>query len=157
VCFIGYGSEKKGIQKMAAKKAESDSSSIGRLELLSSFKGKITDLVDFGDTPLGKRYDVYFEGDLTGGKISGKMRGVDYILVRSDEVSELNVKAAITTDDDVNLSVEISGYMQNNEIRDHSLKVITGHEKYKWLTSKIIVGRGKLTSEGLEINYFVEP
>lgn len=153
---VGYGRDEKGA-KMDAKKPVSESPSIGRLEPLSSFKGKITELFDFGDTPIGKRYDVYFEGDLSGGKISGKMKGVDYILTRSDEISELNVRAAITTDDGVNISVQISGYLRNEEIRDASMKLITGHEKYKWLTSKIIVGKGKITSEGLEINYFFEP
>jgi hypothetical protein len=157
VCFAGYGADEKGTKKMTAKKAESNSFSVGRLEPLSSLKAKITELFDFGDTPIGKRTDVYFEGDLTGDKISGKIRGVDYMLVRSDEVSEIDVRAVITTNDEVNISVQISGYLHNAEIRDASVKLMTGDEKYKWLTSKIIVGRGKLTSDGLEVNYFYEP
>ncbi len=154
---IGYGSDEKGIPAMAAKKTMSGNDAVGRLELLSTFKGKITELIDFGDTPVGKRYDVFFEGVLAGEKISGTMRGVDYIIVRSDEVSELNVRAVITTDDEVNISVQISGYLHNNEIRDASMRLMTGHKKYAWLTSKIIVGKGKLGPEGLEINYFFEP
>jgi hypothetical protein len=57
--------------------------SIGQLELLSSFRGKVTERIDYGDTPIGKRLDAYFEGDLTGGVLSGKMRGIDYLLTRS--------------------------------------------------------------------------
>jgi len=131
--------------------------SIGRLELLSTFKGKITEIVDFGDTPIGKRCDVFFEGDLSGGKISGRMRGVDYILVRSDDISELNVRAAIVTHDNINISVEISGYLHEGKIKDAFVKLMTGNEKYKWVTSRIIVGSGTIGPEGLEINYFFEP
>jgi hypothetical protein len=34
---------------------------IGQLELLSSFKGKVIECIDYGDTPIGKRLDAYFE------------------------------------------------------------------------------------------------
>src|SRR4030042_53861 len=100
LCFTGYAGEEKGGMKTAAKKTVPSSPSVGRLEPLASFKGEITELFDFGDTPLGKRTDVYFEGDLTGDKISGKMRGVDYILVRSDGVSELDGRAVIINNEE---------------------------------------------------------
>ena len=41
-------------------------SPISRLELLSSLRGRVTERIDCGDTPIGKRLDAYFEGDLTG-------------------------------------------------------------------------------------------
>jgi hypothetical protein len=130
--------------------------SIGKLEHLSTFKGKITEVVDFGETPVGKRYDVLFEGSLSGERLSGRMRGVDYVLVRSDGVSELHVRASIVTEDKAAISAEISGYLQNGEIRDAMVKFMTGNEKYMWMTSKIIVGRGTFGPEGLEISYFFE-
>jgi hypothetical protein len=132
-------------------------SSIDRLELLTSFKGKVTELIYFGDTPLGRRFDAYFEGDLSGGVLSGKMRGVDYILVRSDGIAEVNVRAAIVTSDGINISVQISGFGQDGEIKDTYVKMVTGHEKYRWLSSVIIIGKGKSTSGNLEIDYFYEP
>ena len=131
--------------------------SIGRLELLTSFKGKVTELIYFGDTPLGKRFDAYFEGDLSGGVMSGKMRGVDYILVRSDGVAEINVRAAIITSNGVNISVQISGFGQDEEIKDTYVKMVTGNENYRWLSSAIIVGKGKSVEGNLEIDYFYEP
>lgn len=131
--------------------------SIGKLELLCSYKAKVTERIDFGDTPLGKRSDVYFEGDLTGGVLNGKMRGIDYLLTRSDGVSEINVRAAIVTVDGVNISVEISGYYHDRLIKDNQVKLLTGNEKYQWLGNKIIVGKGKGTAEGLEVDYFYEP
>ena len=130
--------------------------SIDRLELLTSFKGKVTELIYFGDTPLGKRFDAYFEGDLSGGVLSGRMRGVDYILVRSDGVAEINVRAAIVTQDGVNISVQISGYHQNGEIKDTYVKMVTGNKDYNWLTSAIIIGKGKSVGGTLEIDYFYE-
>jgi hypothetical protein len=130
--------------------------SIDRLELLTSFKGKVTELIYFGDTPLGKRFDAYFEGDLSGGVLSGRMRGVDYILVRSDGVAEINVRAAMVTQDGVNISVQISGYHQNGEIKDTYVKMVTGNKDYSWLTSAIIIGKGKSVGGTLEIDYFYE-
>jgi hypothetical protein len=130
--------------------------SIGRMELLMSFQGKVSELINFGKTPLGRRFDAYFEGDLSGGVLSGKMRGVDYILVRPDGIAEINVRAAIVTQDGVNISVLISGYHQNGEIKDTYVKMVTGNEKYLWLSSAIIIGKGKSTGGNLEIDYFYE-
>ena len=130
--------------------------SIGHLELLTSFKGNVTELIYFGDTPLGKRFDAYFEGDLSGGVLSGRMRGVDYILVRSDGIGEINVRAAIITSNGVNISVQISGFGQDEEIKDTYVKMVTGHKDYIWLTSAIIIGKGKSVSGNLEIDYFYE-
>lgn len=131
--------------------------SIDRLEYLCSYKARITDIIHFGDKPLGKRYDAYFEGDLTGQKLSGKMRGIDYILMRSDGVAELNVRAVIATDDKVNISVQISGYGHGEELKDTQIRMSTGHEKYRWLMSKIIIGKGKMVNGTLELDYYYEP
>jgi hypothetical protein len=131
--------------------------SIDRLEHLCSYRARITDFIHFGDTPIGKRYDAYFEGDLTGQKLSGKMRGIDYILLRSDGIFELNVRAVIVTDDQVNISVQISGYGQGEELKDTQIKMVTGHDHYRWLMSKIIIGKGKMANGQLELDYYYEP
>lgn len=129
----------------------------GQLEHLCSFKATITKRISFGNTPVGKRTDMHFEGDLTGGILSGRMRGIDYLLTRSDGVSEINVKAAIETTDGINISVQIYGYYYDDLIEDNAVKLLTGHEKYKWLGNKVIVGKGKATPGGLEVDYFYEP
>ncbi len=131
--------------------------SLGPMKLLMSLRGKVTELINFGNTPLGKRYDAWFEGDLSGGVISGRMRGIDYILVRPDGIAEINVRAAIVTQDGVNISVLISGYHQDGEIKDTYVKMITGIESYRWLSSAIIIGKGKSAGGNLEIDYFYEP
>ena len=130
--------------------------SIGPLKLLMSFQGKVTELINFGNTPLGRRFDAYFEGELTEGVLSGRMRGVDYILVRPDGIAEINVRAVITTQEGVNISVLISGYHHNGEIKDTYVKMVTGNENYRWLSSAIIVGKGKSAGGNLEIDYFYE-
>ena len=131
--------------------------SINRLEHLCSYKAKITERIPFGETPVGTRYDAYFEGDIKGEKLSGKMHGIDYILVRSDGIAELNVRAILVTDDKVNISVQISGYMQDGELKDTQIKMITGDEKYHWLMTKIIIGKGKSADGKLELDYYYEP
>ncbi|MBN1382759.1 MAG: DUF3237 domain-containing protein [Deltaproteobacteria bacterium] len=131
--------------------------SIDRLEHLCSYKAKITDFIPFGETPLGRRIDAYFEGDITGQKLSGKMRGIDYILIRSDGIAELNVRAVLVTDDKVNISVQISGYGHGEELKDTQIRISTGHEKYRWLMSKIIIGKGKMADGILELDYYYEP
>jgi hypothetical protein len=75
----------------------------------------------------------------------------------ADGVSEINVRAVIVTSDGVNISVQISGYYHDGLIQDAHVKLLTGDERYRWLSDKIIVGKGKSTPEGLEIDYFYEP
>jgi hypothetical protein len=134
-----------------------DTFSIGPLEFLSSFKGRPTEFVDYGNTPIGKRVDIHFEGELTGDALSGTMRGIDYIRVRSDGVVELDVRAVILTHDGVNISVQISGYQCGEVLKDNQIKLLSGDDRYRWLNDKIIVGKGMVMPDGLEVDYFYEP
>ncbi|MFC1535370.1 DUF3237 family protein, partial [Thermodesulfobacteriota bacterium] len=84
--------------------------SMGNLEFLASFRAKVTKRIEFGKTPIGERRDVYFEGELTGDILSGKMEGIDYMITRTDGTLEVNVRAVITTNDGAYISVRISGY-----------------------------------------------
>ncbi len=136
---------------------KSNTFSVGPLEHLSSLKAKPTDFVDYGDTPTGRRIDIYFEGELTGDVISGTMRGIDYMLIRPDNVVELNVRAMIVTSDGAKISVQISGYQCDEVLKDNQVKLVTGDERYQWLSSKIIVGKGVATAAELMVDYFYEP
>ena len=131
---------------------------------LASYKAKVTRRIDFGETPIGQRVDVYFEGELTGEALSGKMEGIDYVSTRSDGTMEIHVRAAITTSDGTLISVQISGYFspKDGSIKDNHVQLLTSHEKYKWLCDKIVVGRGKGTTtpggeEGISVDYYYEP
>jgi hypothetical protein len=125
---------------------------------LASLTATVTEFVAYGETPIGQRVDVYFEGDLTGGVLSGKMRGIDYILICPGGFSEINARAAIVTDDGASISAQIFGYVRDGEIRDAHVRLLTGDERYRWLCEKTIVGRGKLPSPTqIEVDYFYEP
>ena len=67
------------------------------------------------------------------------------------------MKAVIVTLDGINISVQISGFYHDRLIKDNQIKLLTANEKYLWLGNKIILGKGKVTAEGLEVDYFYEP
>lgn len=123
---------------------------MGDFEHLTSMKADVTNIIDFGDTPAGHRMDVYFEGELTGKLLSGRMEGIDYVSTRPDGVMQINVYATISTDDDALISVRIKGYFnpEDGSVKDDNVRFLTSHEKYKWLCNTIIVGRG-LASGGV--------
>ncbi|MBN1381715.1 MAG: DUF3237 domain-containing protein [Deltaproteobacteria bacterium] len=130
---------------------------MNQLEHLCSLKAKVTDLISYGATPWGMRMDAHFEGDVAGGILNGKVRGVDYITVRSDGVAELNVRASVQTDDGICIGIEAKGYGKDGELKDAHIRIVTGHEKYNWLTSKVIVGKGRSADGGIELDYYYKP
>ncbi len=46
----------------------------------------------------GARVDVAFEGTARGPKLSGTVRGVDYLYIRADGCAQLHIHATITTE-----------------------------------------------------------
>lgn len=134
-------------------------SSVPVSEFLFSFKGVPTQIVSFGDTPLGQRLDIHFDGEVEGPKLNGTLSGVDHGLIRLDGVMEIDVRGALVTQDGANISVAIKGYLlRGDTIRDTNVKLVTGDQRYSWLNDKIIVGEGKSTpGEGLQISYFYRP
>jgi hypothetical protein len=57
----------------------------------------------------GARFDVYFEGPVTGGKVSGSVTGVDYLHIRADGRSQLHIHAEITTEDGKKIALAADG------------------------------------------------
>ncbi len=134
---------------------------LNQFELLTSMKARVLQMVNYGMTPLGHRVDVVFEGDLTGGIITGKLQGVDYFLLRSDGVGEVDVRGNIITNDEAVISVSIKGYVIGPKFVDTSIKLTTSDERYKSLNEKIIIGNGQGLPEGFtglpeqfEMNYY---
>lgn len=131
------------------------------LELLAHMHARVQNMVNYGLTPHGNRLDVFFEGEMTSGFLTGKMQGVDYFLMRADGVGVIDVRASIMTIDGSVLSAQISGYILGTKIYDAQLKIETGDERYKQLCQKIIIGVGKGLPEGyqglpeqFEVDYF---
>ena len=123
------------------------------MELLFEESVRLTNFVEYGfsmqDLVEGKRsipsegarFDIYFEGDLTGDKIKGKISGIDYLTVRSDGRFFLNLQARIKTDDGANIQLIETGINNQGDLR-LNMEFHTNEEKYKWLNHKQVLGLG---------------
>jgi len=127
---------------------------VGSFKLLCTADIKVMEFVDFGDTLVGKRRDAYFEADLVGDLLTGDYRGVDYLLIRNDGVTEINARGAITTDDGAKISAEVYGFSANGVITEPYVRFLTSDNNYKWLSKTIVIGKGESTREGGRIEYF---
>ena len=90
-------------------------------ELLYEYRCKTTQVVEYGvsvealmsgqvSPPAeGVRFDVYFEGPVTGTKLSGSVKGVDYPHMRADGRAQLNIQAEITTEDGKKIALAADG------------------------------------------------
>ncbi|MFK7937358.1 MAG: DUF3237 family protein [Saprospiraceae bacterium] len=89
--------------------------------------------------PEGARFDIEFEGTVAGPKVNGKVVGIDYLNMRADGRTDLNIYLRIETEDGHNISAQVGG---NATPRPDGSKVIdirengtlfTSSEKYKWV------------------------
>src|SRR3954469_8278317 len=78
--------------------------------LIYEYRPQITQAVEYGASadavlsgqpppPEGARFDFYLEGPISGPKLQGTFRGVDYIYFRADGRAELHIHGEITTED----------------------------------------------------------
>jgi hypothetical protein len=58
--------------------------------------------------PQGTRFDVAFEGNATG-RLSGRVRGVDYLRMRADGRIDLDIRATIETSDGFRIGLSADG------------------------------------------------
>jgi len=58
--------------------------------------------------PQGARFDVAFEGRASG-RLSGRVRGVDYLRIRADGRIDLDIRAAIETGDGCRIALSAGG------------------------------------------------
>ncbi len=87
-------------------------------------------------------------GTFEGPKLKGTaLPGADWILVRPDGVSELNVRVTLRTDDDQLIYLTYRGLRftpKGGELYWRTTPIFeTGAAKYDWLTKIIAVGVGK--------------
>ena len=119
-------------------------------ELIYELNLNITGMIDFGinfealiggeipPPPEGARFDIAFEGNASGEKINGTVSGVDYLNMRADGRTDLNVYLTITTDDGQNIACQVCGTVTprpNTSIFDlrENARLFTSSEKYKWV------------------------
>lgn len=88
--------------------------------------------------PEGARFDIEFGGTIDGPKIKGKVVGVDYLNMRADGRTDLNIYLKIETDDGQNIAAQVTGNStprQDSKIIDirENGTLFTSSEKYKWV------------------------
>ena len=118
----------------------------------------ITGVTDYGVTmdavlsgkekvPLqGARFDVAFEGGGKG-RLAGKVRGVDYVLMRAEGRADLDVRATLVTEDGHRIAAHIDGVATprpNEPSVDlvETVRLTTAAPKYEWVNSRQIWGLG---------------
>ena len=139
-------------------------------ELIYNETAQITRQTDFGIgmqsvlsgaqeiPPEGARFDLGFEGELTGPKLRGKIAGTDYVLLRGDGVSKLHIHAVITTDDGERIAFYGDGVAMvqpgssDMQVREN-IALHTASPKYSWVNRLQIwaIGQGDLSTGKLTL------
>jgi hypothetical protein len=118
----------------------------------------ITNVTDYGASmealfaghekvPLqGAQFDVTVAGPIKG-RVSGSMRGVDYLRVRADGRRELDLRATIETDDGARIALSADGVATPREgepIVDLAVKIhlTTAAATYAWVNTRPAWGAG---------------
>jgi hypothetical protein len=91
----------------------------------------------------GLKFDIHFEGAVYGDKINGRIKGVDYLTVRSDGRLFLDLYASLETDDGAVIRVKENGINSQGDLR-LNMDFHTNDPRYKWLNQKHVWGIGKV-------------
>jgi hypothetical protein len=117
--------------------------------LIYEYRPQITQVVEYGasaDAVLsgqappaeGARFDFYLEGPVSGPKLQGTFRGVDYIYFRADGRAELHIHGEITTEDGKRVALEAGGVAIPEEgspvlqLREH-VSLMSNHPELSWV------------------------
>jgi Protein of unknown function (DUF3237) len=135
-------------------------------ELLYEYTPMVTRVVEYGapfeaivsrQSPPpaeGARVDVYFEGPVTGAKLSGSVKGVDYLKLRADGRFELDIYAEITTEDGKKIALAADGVALGQapflQLRQ-SVKLTSSHPEHAWVNPIQIWASGTVDLEKGEI------
>jgi hypothetical protein len=98
--------------------------------------------------PQGARFDVAFEGNGTG-RLSGRVRGVDYLRMRADGRMDLDIRATIETGDGsrIGLSADGVAVLRSGEpIADlrENVTLTSAAAGYAWVNTHQIWGAGSV-------------
>jgi hypothetical protein len=117
--------------------------------LIYEYRPRITKVVEYGASadavlsgqtppPEGARFDFYLEGPVTGPKVQGTFKGIDYIYFRADGRAELHIHGEITTEDGKKIALEAGGVAIPEEgspvfqLREH-VSLMTNHPELSWV------------------------
>lgn len=121
-------------------------------ELIYEYDGlRITEVTSYGAPPFdvvmsgaeaippsGARYDFTLEGRVSGPRLRGTFKGIDYLQVRPDGRAELHIHAEITTDDGKKIALSADGAasfpdgLPIGELREN-VTMTTADPGYEWV------------------------
>lgn len=127
-------------------------------EKIHEYDVEITGLTDYGVNlegalsgkeivpPQGARFDVAFEGHAKG-RLSGTVRGVDFLNLRADGRAALDIRATIETDNGCRIALSADGVALPREgepIADLSenVKLATAFADFAWVNKRQIWASG---------------
>jgi Protein of unknown function (DUF3237) len=112
--------------------------------------------------PQGARFDVAFDGR-SHGRLSGRVRGVDYLLARADWRVDLGIRATIETDDGHRIALSGDGVAapRTGELVADLIENVcltTAAENYAWVNTRQIwaVGTVNLAARKIHIEGYVQ-
>ena len=140
-----------------------------RTAFLMQMTAELEESQQLGDTPAGGRRIVYVKrGEFAGPELKGQVLpgGGDWVLVRKDGVSQLDVRITLRTDDGALIYMTYRGIStMTPDVRQRILKgeVVdpsdyyfrtapffeTAAAKYAWLNNLVAVGVGRRTPTGV--------
>jgi hypothetical protein len=127
--------------------------------LIYEYRPQITKVVEYGASadavlsgqmpppPEGARFDFYLEGPVTGPKVQGTFKGVDYIYFRADGRAELHIHGEITIEDGKKIALEAGGVAIPQEgspvfqLREH-VSLMSSHPELLWVNTVEAWARG---------------
>jgi hypothetical protein len=145
-----------------------------RLEPLVTYRAEVKEGVEIGAGPAGSRriFDIT-GGSFEGPKLSGTVlpSGADWLLVGTDGVGRLDVRATFETDDGAHVYVQYHGVVSFNEEMMTALaagretgfgdtyfmtavRFETGDPRYAWLNAIVAVGEGRMLPNAVEYRVF---
>ena len=145
-----------------------------KLEYLMTFTADLKPPVDIGGGPAGTRqiYDVT-GGSFEGPRLKGSVlaSGGDWLLMGSDGVGRLDVRAPLETDDGARIYVQYYGVLVMNEAVGKALseggetqygdtyfmtqpRFETGDPNYAWLNSVVAVAEGRALPSAVEYRVY---
>jgi hypothetical protein len=94
----------------------------------------------------GARFDVAFDGQ-SSGRLSGRVRGVDYIWARADWRIDLDIRATIEIDGGHRIALSgdgVAAQRAGEPIVDlvENLRLTTAVENYVWVNTRLVWGVG---------------
>ena len=127
-------------------------------EKIYEYDVDVTAVTDYGVTleailsgqakvpPQGARIDVAFDGRATG-RLTGRVRGIDYLRMRADGRIDLDIRAIVETEDGHRIALSADGVAiprVTEPVADlrENISLTTAAEHYAWVNTRQVWGVG---------------